>query len=186
MRVISGKLKGKSIDFIKNTSTRPLKDFVKENIFNILSHSRFIDVKIQNTNILDLYSGVGSFGIECISRGADKVTFVESNIKASNILKENLIALSIIEKTKIINDKIENYLNFKTNNKFDIFFLDPPFVNNDYLLNLELIKKNNIFKKKNIVIIHRESKTEDNLEKYIKIIEVKTYARSKIIFGKFS
>ena len=122
MRVISGKLKGKSIDFIKNTSTRPLKDFVKENIFNILSHSRFIDVKIQNTNILDLYSGVGSFGIECISRGADKVTFVESNIKASNILKENLIALSIIEKTKIINDKIENYLNFKTNNKFDIFF----------------------------------------------------------------
>ncbi len=148
MRVISGKLKGKSIDFIKNTSTRPLKDFVKENIFNILSHSHFIDVKIQNTNILDLYSGVGSFGIECISRGADKVTFVESNIKASNILKENLIALSIIEKTKIINDKIENYLNFKTNNKFDIFFLDPPFVNNDYLLNLELIKKNNIFKKK--------------------------------------
>ena len=85
MRIISGKFKGKSIQFLKTKSTRPLKDSVKENIFNILEHSNVIKVKINNSNILDLYSGIGSFGIECISREAGKVTFVENDQQAINI-----------------------------------------------------------------------------------------------------
>ena len=72
-------LKGNSINFLKNSKTRPLKDSVKENIFNILSHSNTINVNLEKANILDLYSGVGSFGIECLSRGAQKVTFVEND-----------------------------------------------------------------------------------------------------------
>ena len=66
MRIISGFLKGKKIKFLKNSNTRPLKDSVKENIFNILIHSKFIKAKIEKSNVLDLYSGIGSFGIECI------------------------------------------------------------------------------------------------------------------------
>ena len=66
MRIISGFLKGKKIDFLKSTITRPLRDFVKENIFNIIHHSKFINIKLINANILDVYSGVGSFGIECL------------------------------------------------------------------------------------------------------------------------
>ena len=77
MRIISGHLKGKKINYLKNSTTRPLKDSVKENIFNILKHSNFINIKIENSNILDLYSGIGSFGIEGISRGARKVTFID-------------------------------------------------------------------------------------------------------------
>ena len=60
MRIISGTLKGKSINFIRNFHTRPLKDSVRENIFNILKHSNLINISIQKANILDLYSGVGS------------------------------------------------------------------------------------------------------------------------------
>ena len=59
MRIISGKFKGRSIEFLKNINTRPLKDSVKENIFNILEHSKKINIKIENSNILDLYSGIG-------------------------------------------------------------------------------------------------------------------------------
>ena len=91
MRIISGILKGRSIDFLKNSETRPLKDAVRENIFNILMHSNLIEVKIKNSYILDLYSGSGSFGIECISRGAEKTTFLKEDIVATNILNENLI-----------------------------------------------------------------------------------------------
>ena len=94
MRIISGSLKGRSIKFIRNLKTRPLKDSVRESIFNILKHSNYIKTKIDNSNILDLYSGIGSFGIECISRGAGKVTFIEQDKEAINILKENLIKLS--------------------------------------------------------------------------------------------
>ena len=72
MRIISGFLKGKKIDFLKSTTTRPLRDFVKESIFNVMQHSTLINVSLDGANVLDLYSGVGSFGIECISRGAKK------------------------------------------------------------------------------------------------------------------
>ena len=93
MRVISGNLKGRSIKFLKNIDTRPLKDSVTENLFNVLYHSNLIKTKINKSNILDLYSGIGSFGIECISRGAKKVTFIEQDINATAILKKNLINL---------------------------------------------------------------------------------------------
>ena len=122
MRIISGKLKGKSINFLKNSVTRPLKDSVKENIFNVLSHSNLIDAKIENANILDLYSGVGSFGLECISRGAKKVKFIEQDKQALETLKENLIKLSIINKAEFINDHIENILIKNNKEKYDIFF----------------------------------------------------------------
>ena len=147
MRIISGILKGRSIDFLKNNETRPLKDAVRENIFNILMHSNLIEVKIKNSYILDLYSGSGSFGIECISRGAKKATFVEKDIVATNILKENLINLKSTNNSVIFNNKIENTLLNDINEEFNIFFLDPPFKDYEYLKILELIKKKKYLKK---------------------------------------
>ena len=85
MRIISGKLKGKSISYLRSLNTRPLKDSVKENIFNVLSHSNLLNIKLEQSNVLDLYAGIGSFGIEFISRGAKKVTFVEKNINAIKV-----------------------------------------------------------------------------------------------------
>ena len=184
MRIISGTLKGKSINFLKNKNTRPLKDSVKESIFNILNHSNLIKTDIQNSNILDLYSGVGSFGIESLSRNANRVTFIEKDINASNILKENLKKLSILQKSKIFTDKIENVLN-RLEEKFNIFFLDPPFADENYFLNLKLIKNRKIFEENHIVIIHREKRSKENFGNILHIVETKQYARSKIFFGKF-
>ena len=184
MRIISGTLKGKSINFLKNKNTRPLKDSVKESIFNILNHSNLIKTDIQNSNILDLYSGVGSFGIESLSRNAKRVTFIEKDINASNILKENLKKLSILQKSKIFTDKIENVLN-RLEEKFNIFFLDPPFADENYFLNLKLIKNRKIFEENHIVIIHREKRSKENFGNILHIVETKQYARSKIFFGKF-
>ena len=123
MRIISGLFKGKLINYLKNDKTRPLKDSVKENIFNVIHHSNLIDIRIENSNILDLYSGIGSFGIECISRGAEKVTFIEKDEKAVKILKENLHNLSIIKQTKIFDNDIDFILKNKIIEKYNIFFL---------------------------------------------------------------
>ena len=185
MRIISGSLKGKSIDFLKNARTRPLKDSVKENIFNILIHSNFMPIKFDDYNVLDLYSGVGSFGIECISRGAKKVTFIEQDVDASNILKKNIINLSINNKTKVYANKIENFLIGNIKEKFNCFFLDPPFSDLNFLKNLKSIKNKKIFNKNHIVVIHRENKSNDNFEDLLNLIQVKKYGRSKIIFGFF-
>ena len=75
MRIIGGKFKGKLIQFLRVGKTRPLKDSVRENIFNILMHSNKLNIRIEGSDILDLYSGIGSFGIECISRGANTVSY---------------------------------------------------------------------------------------------------------------
>lgn len=185
MRIISGEFKGRLIKFLKNSNTRPLKDTVRESIFNILQHSNLINVSIKNSNVLDLYSGVGSFGIECISRGAKKVTFIDKNQDAAKILKGNLLKLSLIEKTNVYVSDIESVISSNLKEKFKILFLDPPFKDFSYFENLKSIKKNKLYEKKHIIIIHRERKLKEEIENILKIIEIKNYGRSKIIFGEF-
>ena len=87
MRIISGFLKGKKLLEPKDLKTRPLKDLTKESIFNILKHSNKFEINLDGANILDLFSGVGSFGIECLSRGAKNVVFVENYKEVLPILK---------------------------------------------------------------------------------------------------
>ena len=185
MRIISGAFKGRSLKFLKNSNTRPLKDNVRENIFNILLHSNKFKIEIENSNVLDLYCGIGSFGIECLSRGAEQVTFIDQDLKASNILKQNLGKLSILNKSKILLSKIEDILIKDMNDKFNIFFLDPPFIDLNYLNNLKIIKEKKIFCKNHVVIAHREKGSKDKLKDFLEIIENKQYGRSKIFFGIF-
>ena len=185
MRIISGKLKGKSISFLKSKITRPLKDSVKENIFNIITHSNLLNINLAKSNILDVYSGIGSFGLECISRGADRIIFVEKNKNAVEILNKNLSALSIENKATVLKENIKDFLNRKQFKKFDIFFLDPPFADNSFIEELELIKQKKIYKNNHIIIIHREKRSTDNYKKILRPIIIKEYGRSKIIFAKF-
>ena len=90
MRVISGIYKGKKILLPKDNNTRTLRDLLKESIFNLITHSKKIYLDINNINILDLFCGTGSFGIECLSRGARNV-FIENYSEALDILKKNLL-----------------------------------------------------------------------------------------------
>jgi 16S rRNA (guanine966-N2)-methyltransferase len=184
MRIIAGRFKGKPIMFLKSLDTRPLKDSVKENIFNIISHSKLIKVELNNSKILDLYSGIGSFGLEALSRGAKKVTFIEQNKVAINILRKNISNLSVQSNVELFSAEIDNVLEGEKIDKFDILFMDPPFADKSYIETIKLIKKKRMLKKDNLVIIHREKKTEDNLEDVLNIFLTKTYNRSKILFAR--
>ena len=185
MRIISGKFKGKTIKYLKNNTTRPLRDSVKENIFNLLIHSKILNIKIEKASILDLYSGVGSFGIECISKKKKNVTFVENDSAANETIRKNLNYLLIFEKTKIFKENVNDFLKRNINEKYNIFFFDPPYADKDFINNLDLIKRNRLFQKNHIVIIHRDVKSNDNLKDLIKITVVKKYGRSKVFFGLF-
>ena len=185
MRIISGFLKGKKIDFLKSSVTRPLRDFVKENIFNILNHSKLINIPLKNIKILDLYSGVGSFGVECVSRQIGETTFVERDKIALNILKKNINKLNIENKTEVVESDVSSYVEH-TKKKFDIIFLDPPFAENFFINDLKKIKESKITNDNHLLIIHREKKSMDNLDEILSIILTKNYGRSKILFGKLT
>ena len=127
MRIISGYLKGKKIDLPSNKFTRPLKDLTKESIFNILQHSNLINFSLEKSKILDLFSGIGSFGLECLSRGAENVVFCENYPEAVKILRKNIINFNCQQKTQIVKENIFNIKNLKQfyKKKFELIFLDP-------------------------------------------------------------
>ena len=183
MRIISGLYKGKKILEPKDKQTRPLKDLTKESIFNIINHSNKFKINVSNAIVLDLFSGVGSFGLECLSRGVNEVIFVENYFGVLPILKKNLANLKTIKNYSIIEEDIFNE-NFLSNLKksFDIIFLDPPYK----IKNIsELLDKIRIFKllnKNGIIILHRHKDEEENLPINFKIVENKKYGISKIIF----
>ena len=94
--------------------------------------------------------------------------------------------ISQIDQVNVINDKIENTLKKKFEDKFDIFFFDPPFSDFNFLENLKTLRNIKIFKKDHIIIIHREKKVSDNFQNILDIMMIRNYGRSKIIFGKFN
>tara|TARA_Y100000590_G_scaffold423422_1_gene529292 strand:- start:1098 stop:1658 length:561 start_codon:yes stop_codon:yes gene_type:complete len=185
MRIISGYLKGRKITQPNDKFTRPLKDLTKESIFNILQHSNLINFSLEKSEILDLFSGVGSFGLECLSRGAKSVVFCENYSESLKILRKNIINLSCQSKTEVVKENIFNIKNLNKfyKKKFEVIFLDPPFKEKrlanllDDILSLKLLKSNGI------IIIHRHKKEIEIYPKKFKILKTKTYGISKIIFG---
>ena len=183
MRIISGLYKGKKIYEPKDTKTRPLKDLTKESIFNIINHSNKFEIELKKSNILDLFSGVGSFGIECLSRGVKNVLFIENYKKVLPVLKKNLGNLKDSKNYEIVEKDIYDVNTFSNlNNKFEIIFLDPPYKDKNLKLLLDRIMINNLLNKKGIIILHRHKNEREIFPNNFKIIEEKKYGISKILF----
>tara|TARA_X000000368_G_C22994620_1_gene696008 strand:- start:471 stop:1034 length:564 start_codon:yes stop_codon:yes gene_type:complete len=186
MRIIGGSFKGKKILQPDDTLTRPLKDLTKESIFNIINHSNKFSINLNYAYILDLFSGVGSFGIECLSRGAKKVIFVERYEKVLSILKKNLESLRLINNYEILEKNIDEENIFSNLvNEFDVIFLDPPYKDKNLFKILFKIEKNKILKKNGIIIIHRHKNEKDIFPPNFRILEEKKYGISKIIFMNY-
>ena len=186
MRIISGNYRKKKILEPKDRETRPLKDLTKESIFNIIEHTNKFDVNLRDSKVLDLFSGTGSFGLECLSRGSSSVTFVENYKEVLEVLKKNISLLLSEDKSTVIEKDIFNILNFSYfKNKFEIIFLDPLYREKRLTLLLTLIIKANILEENGIIILHRHKKEEDMMPENFRIIEEKTYGVSKIIFGSY-
>ena len=171
----------------KDKNTRPLKDLVRENIFNLLSHSNKILLQLKQSNVLDLYAGAGSFGLECLSRQAKSVCFIEKRKDAVEILEKNIEKLKVKNKIKIFFNDIFELIKkqniFKS--KFDLIFCDPPFKDTNIEKLIELIFNKNLLNKNGIIILHRSRATKEKLPNYFEIVDERTYGMSKIIFGKF-
>ncbi len=185
MRIISGKFKGKKLFLPQDKNTRPLKDLVKESIFNLLEHSAQIKKKIESASVLDLFSGSGSFGLECISRGSQEVYFFENYSVAIKILKKNVQLLSQINNYKIFEKDCFDYFDSQNilDKRFDIIFMDPPYKESKINRLIENIIEKKILNKKGIIIIHRHKKDELKITEKIKILDIRNYGISKVYFG---
>tara|TARA_Y100001970_G_scaffold292523_1_gene434145 strand:- start:2826 stop:3392 length:567 start_codon:yes stop_codon:yes gene_type:complete len=184
MRIISGRAKGKKLEMPTSKKTRPLKDIVRGAIFNIIEHSNLLSSRLNGCVILDLFSGVGSFGLEAISRGAKKVVFFEDFGPTLDFLYKNVENLSFNKMSEIYKKNIYNVINFKNiNYKFDIVFLDPPFKDRNINIILNKLVNSKVLSDKTLIIIHRHKKMIDDFEGKLNILREEIYGSSKIIFG---
>ena len=187
MRIISGSFKGKKLFQPKDKNTRPLKDLTKESIFNIINHSNKFSIDIKKAQVLDLFSGVGSFGIECLSQGANHVTFIENYNGVLPILKKNLNNLKSEINYEILESDILNEFEFKSLKlSYDIIFLDPPYKEKSLENVLYKVIEYKILNDNGIIIIHRHKKEIDTFPENFHLIDEKKYGISKIIFGSCS
>ena len=186
MRIISGSNKGKKLIMPNDKITRPLKDMAKESIFNILTHSKYVNFHIKDSKVLDLFSGIGSFGLECISRGSKFVFFLENYPPVLKILKINISNLKYESKSKVIDiDAFKiNKNTFEKDQKFQIIFCDPPYKEKKIELLIENIIEMDILEKNGLIIIHRKKGDLDTYPNEFKVIDTKTYGLSTFIFGR--
>lgn len=121
MRVVAGKYRGKNLASPKDDRVRPTTTRIKETLFNVLQGYS------QEAVVLDLFAGSGALGIECISRGAKEVVFVDNNKDSIELVRKNLQGID--GNFKVVNSDFSGVLRnaYVTGKKFDMIFVDPPY-----------------------------------------------------------
>jgi len=151
MRVIAGKFKGRKLVAPKG-ETRPTLDRTKETLFNIL-HNRLPD-----SVVLDLFAGSGQIGIECLSRGAQRVVLCDNNRDAVCAIKQNFAQLNI--QPEIFNGNFTDCIRNYASVKFDIVFVDPPYTSGFYNDVFQCLEKCQIVAVDGIIICEHSAEVD--------------------------
>ncbi|KKK39676.1 DNA methyltransferase [Mesobacillus campisalis] len=153
MRVVSGNLKGRYLKAVPGNSTRPTTDKVKEAIFNM------IGPYFSGGLGLDLFAGSGSLGIEALSRGLDKVIFVDMDRKAVQVINENVRDFGLEGKSEIYRNEASRALKaiIKRELSFDYIFLDPPYKKQQLLKLVDLISSHHLLKDEGAIVCEHGS-----------------------------
>tara|TARA_A100001388_G_scaffold256725_1_gene222041 strand:- start:406 stop:1014 length:609 start_codon:yes stop_codon:yes gene_type:complete len=181
MRIISGELKGKILISPDNDMIRPTSDRGKEVIFDTLTSILYKqDKEYKEIDILDIFCGTGSLGIEAISRGGKSISFIDNSETAINLTRMNC------EKLKINNVNLLNYNFFDINlsiiKQADVIFLDPPYKMYDPSEILRMLLTKNLLKINGILIFETSVRNKLQDFKELKLIKKKEFLSLHIIF----
>lgn len=157
MRIIAGEYRGRRIKFPKSNLVRPTTDKNKEAIFNMLR--QYVD--FEGILMCDIYAGSGSLGLETLSRGADKVHFVEKDFKVQKVLNENIESLDASIYCKIFKMEALRFSKSKDHIKYDLIIADPPFFKHDIHEAYKNLLENNFLTEEGVLVIERSIQTKD-------------------------
>jgi 16S rRNA (guanine966-N2)-methyltransferase len=157
MRIISGEFKGRRINVPDSKFIRPTTDRVRETLFNLLNNK----IDFANRKVLDIYAGSGSLGLECLSRGASEIHFVEKNFQIYKNLQENINSLNAGENCKIYKMEAVKYSQMFENLDYDLIIADPPYFKDDIYKVVENLLINKYFAEEGFMIIERSIQTKE-------------------------
>ena len=175
MRVITGVARGRRLETLPGEDvTRPTTESVKEAVFSM------IQFEIEGKNVLDLFAGSGQLGIEALSRGAKKCTFVENNRQAYKVVEENVKHCKLEQGARIVMSDAYAFLSRR--DSFDIAFLDPPYRQGLLEEVLPLVFEN---MKETGVVLCEHPVDEKIIEKYSNFSLDREYRYGKIKVSSF-
>lgn len=182
MRIISGKARGTKLYTLEGTETRPTLDRVKESLFNIIQND------IEDSTVLDLFSGSGAIGLEFLSRGAKRAVLCDSSKDAIKIIKQNVQKTHFEEKVEVYNMEFTKLVERLQNQKFDIIYIDPPYATDFIKISLEKIIEYELVNENTKIIVETDDETRilNQIEKMdVEITDKRKYGRATIIFLKY-
>ena len=180
MRIISGR--GTKLYTLDGTATRPTLDRVKESLFNIIQND------IEDSTVLDLFSGSGAIGLEFLSRGAKRAVLCDSSKDAIKIIKQNVQKTHFEEKVEVYNMEFTKLVERLQNQKFDIIYIDPPYATDFIKISLEKIIEYELVNENTKIIVETDDETRilNQIEKMdVEITDKRKYGRATIIFLKY-
>jgi 16S rRNA (guanine966-N2)-methyltransferase len=157
MRIISGELKGRLINVPKSDQIRPTTDRVRETLFNLLNNI----IDFDSINILDVYAGSGSLGLECLSRGASKVEFVEKNFIIYKNLEENIKSLDAGEQCIVHKMEAIKFSAIPPKHQYELILADPPFFKDDIYAVVKNLLLHKFLASGGIIVIERSKQTKE-------------------------
>lgn len=182
MRIISGKARGTKLYTLDGTATRPTLDRVKESLFNIIQND------IEDSTVLDLFSGSGAIGLEFLSRGAKRAVLCDNSKDAIKIIKQNVQKTHFEEKAEVYNMEFTKLVERLQNQKFDIIYIDPPYATDFIKISLEKIIEYKLVNENTKIIVETDDETRilNQIEKMdVEITDKRKYGRATIIFLKY-
>lgn len=180
MRVIAGIAKGHKLKTPAGDATRPPLDRQKEALFSMLGG------RVEEADVLDLYAGSGSFGIEALSRGAKSAVFVDSSPEAAEVVHNNLEHTKLTDRGSMIRDNAVVFLarNASVGASYDLIFLDPPFRIDmiDLAAVFEALRKGNLVRAGGLVVLRLFSKIEPPDRPGFSLTKNRAYGDSRFLF----
>ena len=125
MRIVGGRLRGRSLAAPKSQAIRPTADRLRESLFNILAHA--YGDPVGGARVLDLYAGTGALGLEALSRGAAFALLVDDGAEARALIRQNVEALGLAAATRIFRRDATKLGAAHPVEPFSLVFLDPPY-----------------------------------------------------------
>ena len=185
MRVIGGKFKGLKLIPPNDLDIRPTSDRLKEALFSIIDSKKY-NINIHNSSVIDICSGTGALGIEALSRGANKIYFIDQETKSIQIIQKNISKLKINNEDKIfikvIKDKSTKALK-KINHVFDIVLIDPPYKTKIIEETLQDLKNYNLIKTHSYIFAESSNAEIFDFNGY-ELLDTKKYGKSKLTILK--